>query len=80
MPKTIRTFYSASQISEELGENYSRVTNIIKTRKIPHVGRVGVTRVFSPEAIDHVSSAIREIEASPRNAARKAAIDADRNR
>jgi hypothetical protein len=51
-------------IAQRLGRPTHQVEYVIRTRHIEPIGRAGIARVFSDEAVERIGSEIRRIEAA----------------
>jgi len=59
---TVDQLLTSGQIARELDQHVQRVRYIIDSRRIRPVTRVGITRLFGPEAVESVRQAIRDID------------------
>ena len=59
---TNTTFYTASQIADQLGEPPQRVTYIIRKYRLKPVQRIGIIRLFNEEQVEAIKQGLYGIQ------------------
>ena len=65
---TIGDVKTVGQIARDLGEPEHRVKHIVNSRRIESLGRVGIIRLYGPDAVDRVRDELHAIDARRRQA------------
>ncbi len=56
----VSRFFTTGEIAREVGVKLHMVTNIVRSRRIKHVGRAGIARLFDLEGVRRIVDALAE--------------------